>query len=108
MKVLGAQRGRGEYGSREGQSLVKKHGRGIGKQFVVWHCKDAFQEGKEYIDGVCGHCKILCSDKDHSCSIYKQTLADYKCEDNPQMMPRNRPKWAGPGPVKCAICGIEL
>ena len=93
------------YGGRKGQSLVGKYRRG---RFIVWHCKDAFEAGKDCVDGVCGQCKVECTNDGHSCGICGQNIGDYKAEDNQGMMPRNRKNWPGPGPEECVICGIEL
>ena len=85
-----------------------KYRSGIGKQFVVWHCKGAFTEGSACVDGVCGQCKINDDNKGHSCKNCKQKLCDYKYEDNQTMMMRERKNWEGPGPEKCAICRIIM
>ena len=97
-----------DYGSRDGMSLVGKYRSGIGKQFVVWHCKSAFTEGSACVDGVCGRCKINDENKGHSCKNCKQKVCDYKYEDNQTMMMRERKNWEGPGPEKCAICRIIM
>ena len=75
---------------------------------MVWHCKLAFEEGKECVDGVCGQCKIWHNENGHNCNICNQKIDDYKNEDNQGMMPRQRDTWAGPGPEYCAICSIEM
>ncbi len=96
------------YGERDGKSLVGKYGRGIGKMFVVWHCKDAFEGSSKCIDGVCGQCKILHNDSGHSCGVCNQNIKGYKCEDDETMMKRKRDNWDEIAPKKCAICGIEF
>ena len=60
------------------------------------------------MDGVCAKCKVNDNSIGHSCKTRKQTLEDYKCEDNVAMMTRKRGNWAGPGPETCAICEIVL
>ena len=102
-------RKRNEYGSRSGQSLLKKYGRGCGKsKFVVWHCKDAFQLGIACVDGVCGECKIAHDKNDHKCHVCDQSIEDYREESLITYMPRNRKNWKGPGPETCVICDIEM
>ena len=97
-----------KYGSREGQSLVGTYRGGMAKQFVVWHCTNAFEEGEKCVDGVCGKCKMDHGGNGHRCNICNQEIDDYKMEDNQGMMPRKRSKWAGPGPEHCAICSIKM
>ena len=97
-----------EYGARTGQSLVGKYKRGIGKQFVVWHCKEAFKAGSKCVDGVCGMCKINYGDSDHSCGICNQKICDYRMQDDQRSMMRCRVEWKGPAPENCAICDIVL
>lgn len=97
------------YGLRSGKSLVKQYGRGKGKRkFVIWHCKDAFENKNQCVDGVCGECKIKHNNNGHKCRVCKQSIVDYKDETDQAYMPRKRPKWEGPGPEKCAICDITL
>ena len=71
------------YGSKDGQTLVGSYRRGLGKKFVIWHCKDAFTEGNICVDGVCNRCRINDENKEHSCKNRNQKLSDYKYEDNP-------------------------
>lgn len=97
-----------EYGARKGKSLVGKYKRGIGREFVVWHCKKAFEEGSKCVDGVCSLCKMNHGESGHSCGVCKQNICDYKGEYNQGMMMRERENWVGPGPEECAICGIGL
>ena len=75
----------------------------------MWHCKDAFEEGYECMDGVCSDCKLNDKNKGHSCDKCKQKLDDYKYEENEGTMTRKRhTTWAGPAPVTCGICMIVL
>ena len=70
-------RKRKEYGSRTGESLIDKYGRGRGKsEFVIWHCKDAFGSGKACVDGVCRECKIAHNKNDHKCLFYYQSIVE--------------------------------
>ena len=97
------------YGLRSGMSLVKQYGRKKGKRkFVIWHCRDAFENKNQCVDGVCGECKIKHNNNGHRCRVCKESIVDYKDETNQDYMPRKRPKWEGPGPEKCAICDITL
>ena len=104
----GEKRKSDDYGSRDGLSLVGSYRSGIGKQFVVWYCNDAFTEGNTCVDGVCGRCKVNDENKEHSCKNCNQKLSDYKYEDNQKMMGRMRDNWEGPAPEKCAICMIIM
>ena len=102
-------RKRKEYGSRTGESLLKKYGRGRGKsEFVIWHCKDAFELGKACVDGVCGECKITHNANGHKCRVCNQIIEDYREESLITYMPCNRKNWKGPDPVKYAICDILM
>ena len=49
---------------------------------MVWHCTNAFEEGKKCVDGVCGKCKMDHGGNGHSCNICNQEIDDYKMEDN--------------------------
>ena len=97
-----------EYDTRKGESLVGKYKRGMGKEFVVWHCKKAFEEGSNCVNGVCGLCKMNYGESGHSCGVCKQNIRDYKEEEMEGMMMRARRNWKGPGPEECAICAIVL
>ena len=106
VKILEGKKREGkEYGSGKGQTLVGQYKRG---RFGVWHCKDAFEEGSECVDGVCLEYKVDDKNKVHRCEKCKQKLADYKCEETEGTMTRRRRNLAGPGPVMCAICEIVL
>ena len=109
-KKTGAGRKRkgGNYGLREGQSLVGTYRSTLGKNFCVWHCKRAFEEGYDCVDGVCSRCKMDSGNNEHACGECGQKLSSYKCEDDQRMMGRCRKNWEGPGPENCAICCIEL
>ena len=96
------------YGESKGKSLVGKYGRGIGRGFVVWHCKDAFEGSSKCVDGVCGLCKLNHEKSGHSCGVCKQDIESYKCKDTEGMLKRKRINWDGLAPEECAICGIEL
>ena len=75
----------------------------------MWHCKDAFEEGSECVDGVCSDCKLNDKNKGHSCNKCKQKLDNYKYEENEGMMMRKRrTTWAGPASVTCGIYMIVL
>ena len=64
-------RKRKEYGSRSGESLLDKYGRGREKRtFIIWHYKDAFESGKACVDGVCRECKITHDKNGHKCPLY--------------------------------------
>ena len=62
----GEKRKRDDYESRDGLSLVGTYRSGIGKQFVVWHCKDASTESNACVDPVCGRCKVDDENKEHA------------------------------------------
>lgn len=97
------------YGLRKGESKVGTYRNGIGRAFVVWHCKGAFQEGNECVDGVCNDCMMDHGKSNHCCGNCGQNISDYKNEHNDDMMMRKRPpSWKGPAPVTCAICNIEM
>ena len=94
---------------RKGESKVGKYGNGIGRAFVVWHCKGAFQEGNECVDGVCSECMMEHGKSNHCCGNCGQNISDYKNEENAGMMMRERPPtWKEPAPEKCAICHIVM
>ena len=102
-------RKRKEYGSRTGDSILDKYGRGRGKRtFVIWHCKYAFELGKACVDGVCGEYKITHGKNGHKCPVCKKIIEDYREESLIIYMSRNRKNWKGPGPETCAICDIEM
>jgi hypothetical protein len=46
--------------------------------------------------------------KRHECEVCGQTLEDCKDEYNQKIMIKERDNWDGPGPEKCAICGVEF
>ena len=97
-----------EYGARRGKSLVGTYKSGIGREFVVWHCKDAFAGSSNCVDGVCGLCKMNHDKSGHSCGVCKQNIDDYKGEYMEGMMKRERANWDGLAPEECAVCGIVL
>ena len=97
-----------EYGRREGDSKVGTYKSGIGRAFVVWHCKSAFKEGSKCVDSMCGLCMMNHGESDHICDNCGQNISDYKDKDNQVMMMRERLNWAGPDSEVCAICHIEL
>ena len=88
--------------------LVGTYKSTTGKNFVMWHCKQAFKEGYDCVNSVCSLCKMTHDKSDHECGVCGQKLSTYKAEDDQRMMSRNGKIWAVPGPEKGSICCIEL
>ena len=105
----GEKRKGSNYGMRKGQTLIGTYNnRSVVKRFQIHHCGRCFDVESPCVDAVCGQCKYDSKNDEHSCSVCKQNVTDYKLEENEKMMPRSHPEWQGVGPETCAICGIVM